>query len=709
MLRHIVRIVILGTLAALIGCGGGGNVDSDAPQTDMLAAVQNDAELLDSLIKGFTQARGTAQPEAGATPAEDAAAQVSAGVSTTYTQERNVDEFDVVKYDGEFMYIAPMRGFIGCCFLAPVAADDAIVAPGPIGPRSIRVLRTDPVAGDATPVSEIEVAPTESVQGLYLGNGRMTAITTESYYGGFGEMWADVAVWAGQSVGIRIYDVADPLNPDLTWSARIEGGFVQSRRVNDTLYVVNRFTPYLGGISYLDTANARAANDAVLESTSIDDLLPKITIDGQTSSLVAPDRCYITNKEASNPDGILPGHPVLTTITSISLSNPSVRETICYNESAYGAYVSEQAVYLTQSIWSSTRGSAFTRVHKFSLAGLNYRGSAEVKGTLWTGGQNDFRMSEHQGLLRMVMTEYQPNDSDRVDYALHVLQEAAGRRALQEIATLPNDARPGEIGKPNEWLYGVRFFGDRAYLVTFERIDPLIVLDLTSPRDPFIAGELEVTGFSDFLHPVSSDLLLGLGRADTGGVKLELFDVSDIGMPSSLGSQVVGTWGTHSEAQYDRHAFTYLAGASTDRFTVPADVYENYNWIESGLYFFEITGKATPTIASLLPAGSLVVEERSLTQSWPMGWRNRAVINGDAVFYVRDEAVWSRLLGRSRRRAWAVLRPDNEASATVLWHLPPFSSGRFKHLPTKRREVPSANRSCAQKMRGRHRRPDRRS
>ena len=67
---------------------------------------------------------------------------------------------------------------------------------------------------------------------------------------------------------------------------------------------------------------------------------------------------------------------------------------------------------------------------------------------------------------------------------------------------MPNDSRPEEIGKPNERLYGVRFLGDTAYAVTFERIDPLYAIDLSNPLDPFIAGELEVTGFSDFLHPM---------------------------------------------------------------------------------------------------------------------------------------------------------------------------------------------------------------
>ena len=125
------------------------------------------------------------------------------------------------------------------------------------------------------------------------------------------------------------------------------------------------------------------------------------------------------------------------------------------------------------------------------------------------------------------------SNDDFVDHQLYILRESSTRPELEIVSTLPNDSRPEEIGKPNEALYGVRFLGDVAYAVTFERIDPLYAIDLSIPADPFIAGELEVTGFSDFLHPVTDDLLLGLGRSAEGGIKVELFDVSSIAQPLS--------------------------------------------------------------------------------------------------------------------------------------------------------------------------------
>jgi uncharacterized secreted protein with C-terminal beta-propeller domain len=176
------------------------------------------------------------------------------------------------------------------------------------------------------------------------------------------------------------------------------------------------------------------------------------------------------------------------------------------------------------------------------------------------------------------------------------------------------------------------------------QIDPLYVFDLADATDPYIAGELEVTGFSDFLHPVSDELLLGLGRGADGGVKLELFDVSDIAQPLSRGSATLGGAGSWSEAVYDRHAFTYQANVNgLDRFTIPANLRSldgSYGDYESGLYLFEIHDKSAPQIASLLSVGA--IRPPADDPGTPFfSERSRAFIHDDTVYYVRDETVWA--------------------------------------------------------------------
>jgi uncharacterized secreted protein with C-terminal beta-propeller domain len=214
-----------------------------------------------------------------------------------------------------------------------------------------------------------------------------------------------------------------------------------------------------------------------------------------------------------------------------------------------------------------------------------------------------------------------------------VLRPKANERALEIIGKLPNDARPEEIGKPNEDLFGVRFDGDRAYAVTFRRVDPLYVSDLANPTDPRIAGKLILPGVSDFLHPVSHDLLLGLGT-ESSRVKLELYDTSVLESPQSRGAIAIGAQSSFSMALYDRHAFTYLAGDDSDRLAVPAVLSAS-----SELHQFEIHGKQTPASALLVDAGAV---SPAAPRDYGFG-QERAFIHGDAVYYVRDGKVWGSL------------------------------------------------------------------
>ena len=640
----IFGMVILG----LSGCGSSSKSgDNPDPETfGMLRPVTDVAAFEASIKAGLTAMSSDEQLTAAGAPADS-------NFTGTYTQEANVDELDAVRYDGNHLFIAPQR-FFNCCFAleSGVAANDD---PAPAPERSVRILATDPVNGAANLVSTIPLEDDVSVQGMYLDDGRMFALTGQMLYGSYGSFWADFAIWAPEKLGFRIYDVSDIANPALEIEATIDGVFVESRRIGNTVYIVSRYTPWFEGLHYyVSTAAQQAENQAILADATINDLLPKITIAGKTTLLATPDNCLVTTGEdASN-------YPVITSVTAVPLDDPSNFTTTCYNEDAYGVYVSDAALYFTELQRNEVQQTDTTRIHKFALVGtrIDYRGSVDIEGTVWRGGQADFRMSESAGDLRLVASQFDWTSDDFVDHQLYILRESATLPQLDIVSTLPNNSRPDEIGKPNEALFGVRFLDDTAYAVTFERIDPLYAIDLSDPADPFIAGELEVAGFSEFLHPVSDDLLLGLGRGASGGVKLELFDVSNIAQPQSRGSATIGGPGTWSEAAYDRHAFTYQADAEdgVDRFTIPADVFDgngSFEFLGSALYLFEVRDKTMPALAALNSAGSIDPPDVGPNGS---GWagRSRAFIHDDTVYYVSDEDVWA-----------------------AFWHTPSIVNGPF--------------------------------
>lgn len=612
----------------------------------LLTAVTSEQQLLDSIRLGesnrsYVEYNFIAEDTAAI--AEDASS--PSAISTTYTQEASVDEHDYVKYDGNHLFIAPSRS-LHCCFLVEPAIEfavsDTLIAPEPSSEaKEIRILSTNVAQATAQEVASIPVDPNQTVEGLYLQNDRLITIHSTAWWGTYGSDFQRVSAWNDQQSKIQIYDISSPEAPALSWELEIDGGFVTSRRIGDKLYFLTRSTPYVEPLTSSDKSDT--ANNTEAELSAV---IPRAWVNGTEQPLFAAEDCFVSNTEhdlAMQNNG----YPTLTAITVIDLNAPDNINTTCYAESSSGAFVSPEAIYLTQYDYHNDQAS--TLVHRFSLSDpLQYDGSARVPGYLQTGGNSDFRISEHAGVLRLVTTQWTQDTDDRFDHRLYLLRPSAIAPELEIIAELPNNLRPDPIGKPNEDLYGVRFLGDRAFLVTFERTDPLYAIDLSNPDDPKIAGALEIPGFSDFLHPVSDELLLGLGEDEQRHVKLELFDISDISAPLSLGTLSLfdeANW-SYSEARYNRHAFTYLQGINgPDRFSVPVNAgyvdSEGVHHWENRLYLAEIHNPDQADIATLQQAGYLSAEP---INDYSYGSdRNRAVFHDDAVFYVHGDQVWSAL------------------------------------------------------------------
>ncbi|MDX1735409.1 MAG: beta-propeller domain-containing protein, partial [Halioglobus sp.] len=415
----------------------------------------------------------------------------------------------------------------------------------------------------------------------------------------------------------------------------------------------------------------RAGNEAVLDSMQAADLLPEYSRDGlPPQPLVEGSDCYVPNGDYDGPEVLATSGSIIT-ITAIDLAAPDSVTSVCLNGYASGYYMSVENLYLT----TSAEGDR-TLIHKIALNGgqPQYRGSGEVIGYLGTASPS-FLMSEHEGDLRVVSSVWgddifpiplmpdaenaapaAPEEEIRGRHHLTVLRENPDAARLELVARLPNDARPAHIGKPGEDLYAARFVGDRAYLVTFEVIDPLYVLDLADPQDPRIAGELELPGFSTLLQPLGASLLLGVGQEvppDTGltqGVKIALFDVANLGDPVELGSDIVGKRGSYSPALGDHHALTLLENDGGYRLAVPisrhaflqpggnpADPWTWYGWSDSALYQYSVDTAA----GTLRRVGTLVSEQRSEGQEWPLRdlYRSRSVIHDDAVYFLLQNSA----------------------------------------------------------------------
>lgn len=254
----------------------------------------------------------------------------------------------------------------------------------------------------------------------------------------------------------------------------------------------------------------------------------------------------------------------------------------------------------------------------------------------------------------------------RSPVSLTILKENSDGSALEIISKLPNENRPEPIGLPREQLYATRFLGNRGYVVTFRITDPLYVLDLTDPTDPFIAGELKIDGYSDYLHPISDNLILGVGKdaipaSSNGfgdgrgawyqGVKLSLIDITDPSNPREADKVVIGKRGTESTVLQDHHGFTGVRVNDTYRLALPIELHTEtkrlpsnqtlspnfyHGYTETGLYRYEVDINGQHIVK--IPA--MIVENADTQRSFQSHY-DRSVFINDDVFYMHDGKFWS--------------------------------------------------------------------
>ncbi len=614
-------------------------------------------------------------------------------VTGTNVQEVGVDEQDRVKADDSYLYIltaanGPYSGLVGDTAEPAITTDAAVSSstfyePGPTE-NKLRILSFQPDAPDATAVSEMTLdLKGRSAEGMYLhpaSNGQ-NAIVTSTGYESYVSRWDQPFWFSNQVSGISRVDVSDPVNAKIAEDFVLDGRILSSRRIGSNLIVASRFYPDVGIEPYGVT---EAEYLEAVEQIDLSTVLPNYSKLGtdEATPLVDPAGCFVAPKV--NQDAYYV--PNIITLSVIDLNTMDLTNSTCFMGSSETLYASPDAVYLATTRWDyygditvdSDNGEVApvdyvdprvnTDIHEFVLSGnkLNYNGSGEVKGHLgWSQLRKPFRMSEKEGYLR-VATYSESFGADKSPINLTILK-SNGSGKLETISELPNAARPEHIGKPGEQLYASRFVGNKAYIVTFRQTDPLYVIDLANPADPILAGELEIDGYSDYLHPISENYLLGIGKdavaANNGfgdgrgavvqGIKLALFDVSNAAVPTEVQSLIVGQRGSQSNALDDHRAITIQP--ATDQhptrvaisISVAGEVFpatrptgdqawEWYGLNYTGLHGFDIR---TGADAGISLAG--VMKPAGNTNPYWYGFNDRSVIYNDSVYYIRGDEVFA--------------------------------------------------------------------
>lgn len=246
----------------------------------------------------------------------------------------------------------------------------------------------------------------------------------------------------------------------------------------------------------------------------------------------------------------------------------------------------------------------------------------EVKGRLL----NQFSLDEKDGYLRVATTYQDYNGYMTISKnAVTVLNSS-----LKEVGLIDGIA-------PDERIYSARFMGDMLYLVTYRQVDPFFVIDLSSNTNPKILGELKISGYSDYLHPISDTLILGVGQeteanqwggTNNSGVKVALFDVSDFENPREVGKWVSDASYSNTQVSYDHKAFLYIA--KNDLVVLP--IYQGYNTSSSefGFVVLKVNEEGVDRITTI---------DHTQKNRYYFGSITRSLYIGDELYTITDNLL----------------------------------------------------------------------
>ncbi|MFC4713184.1 beta-propeller domain-containing protein [Planococcus dechangensis] len=546
----------------------------------------------------------------GVEEAEDSASGEAGGMgggehSTTNSQVAGIDEGDIVKTDGEYLYSISE---------SQVAVTDIR------NPENMEVAAIVELEGETYPN---ELFLTDET--LVVIASRYSQMETEVG----GEMDSFMPYF-GVTV-VLLYDITAPGSPELIREFGNEGSFNSARLSGSTLYYVSNVFP----------------DYWVLEEEPEVELRPRL-FDSQMDSKLAP----MPYEDITILPGTMEGS--YSIITAMDLEEPQTNRisTKGFLGGSERMYMNEEHLYLTASAYQAAENGfentmmwvpqqADTEIFKFDLSGIsvNFLASARVPGALL----NQFSMDEFEGHFRLATTEgvmWAPTSVPKNH--LYILDEE-----LVQVGSVEDLA-------PDERIYSVRFIGSTAYMVTFRETDPLFVIDVSNPVSPSVLGELKIPGFSNYLHPLGDHHLIGFGyetkvepvkdgepRIVTGGMKISLFDVTDLANPTEADTEIIGGPGTYSALQYDHRAlFSY---DQQSLFGFPVSIYKgdgtNYIEFESeGALLYSITPDGIERVADLTkPAEQPYEDWNSSVQ--------RLAYAGDALFTVANNEVSSYRLG----------------------------------------------------------------
>lgn len=417
--------------------------------------------------------------------------------STTNIQVENVDEADIVKTDGDYIYSI---------------SEDNVIITDVKDPKQPKVVATIKSEDDDIP------------EDIILYKDKLVVISTK------GNQTQRYYYNNRMNTVVKIYNITSREKPVLTKSYEMYEPYYTSRCIDNVLYVIS-------------SGNLRKEDDKIVVGYNEDNMEKEMSIDKIK---------YLKDVKTTKQ----------TLISTVDLNNETADIKLdSYLMNISNAYVSENAIYLLNQKYNNdskipikllfgfkgvfgledyyemdSESGYYTEIYKFDIKeNVEYKAKTKVKGKTI----NQYSLDEKDNHLRIALYD---NDGSRV---------AIFDEDLKQIGISDNVAK-------GEKMYSSRFIGDKVYFVTYKTIDPLFVMDLSNETKPKVLGKLKIPGYSTYLHPYDENHIIGIGMetkeiinrnsngkvisttAKVVGMKMALFDVSNVNSPVQISSVVIG-------------------------------------------------------------------------------------------------------------------------------------------------------------------------
>ncbi len=522
-------------------------IGSEQRLTEILKKSEQTLGLMQPRVGIMLKSAAPGQAMAESAPqavASDAAA-ASGDFSQTNVQVEGVDEADWAKTDGKYIYQISQSRLQVVDIANPKApklvasinfATDEGYYPQEMytdGTRLIVIGQDQLMWPAVTP----KPAPASSN-----AQGKMNAAMASD---------ARMAIWPNpyrSTVKTIVYDLSTVSKPKKVREMELEGNYISSRKIGGAVYIVtnkyNNIYPIIQG-DKASTESAMAEFKPVYSDTAGS---------GKVQQLSLGQLRYFPN----SPD------TSTLMIGAFDLNKPEKpMQVSAYLGSGQTIYASLNHLYIAVGKYTfmGEQTKQETQIYKFGLdqGTVTYKGEGLVPGTIL----NQFSLDEHDGAFRIATTSgnmWATGEATSKNN-LYVLDDQ-----LKRVGSLEGLA-------PGERIYSVRFMGNRAYMVTFRNVDPLFVIDLKNVTQPKVLGELKIPGYSDYLHPYDENHIIGFGKetielpskgwgpdetmAFYQGLKIAMFDVSDVSKPKEKFKEIIGDRGTNSELLYNHKALLF--------------------------------------------------------------------------------------------------------------------------------------------------------